>query len=663
MGGLGKATIGDGIYGVRPAISLKPGTEYVSGTGSMANPYIVDMGLQKPRFTESAINNGTKTVTITYSPKCGTEYTCKYTKNNGSEVTVNTETVDVTFDGAGTITATISDGTETLTKDHAVKFNKLYVKSDGNDTTGFGTIENPYKTIGKAYEMAEDTATIYVMDSITETSTSNFTKEKTITLTSCTKSGNTCPIGSANTVTRGSSLTGSIINSQKGTLTLNTITIDGNNVLASSPMINNKATLNLNSNTILRKANSSNDGGAIYNSTGTITINGATITNNTGKRGGGIFAISGTINLISGTFSSNSAPSSTGGAIWTAGEFNMSGGSVTNNSAFEGGGINCTYNTSANAYCTMNLTGGSITYNSSNGTSSSDANGGAILINSYNSIIPQVTIDGATISHNTANHSSGFAGGGAIYNRGNLTIQSGTFEYNEARTGGGAIQNAYLLTINNVTMNRNTAGYGGAIHNTYGNSILSTETATTGKLTINNATITNNIATAANGYDALGGGISNISGASIDLKGGSITGNTAKHGGGIGITASVNPFEYLLSNTKYGKIKITGGSINNNTASSNGGGIYINSDSTHQNELTISSPATVNGNTASAYGGGVYLSSESKFSLTGGSISNNSATSGGGGIYKVGTYTKSGSPTCTNNGQSGLSSACAWTAN
>ena len=27
--------------GVRPVISLKPGTEYVSGTGSMANPYVV----------------------------------------------------------------------------------------------------------------------------------------------------------------------------------------------------------------------------------------------------------------------------------------------------------------------------------------------------------------------------------------------------------------------------------------------------------------------------------------------------------------------------------------------------------------------------------------------------------------------------------------------
>ena len=29
-------------YGVRPVISLKPGTEYASGSGSMADPYVVE---------------------------------------------------------------------------------------------------------------------------------------------------------------------------------------------------------------------------------------------------------------------------------------------------------------------------------------------------------------------------------------------------------------------------------------------------------------------------------------------------------------------------------------------------------------------------------------------------------------------------------------------
>lgn len=38
------------IIGVRPVISLKPGTEYVSGTGSMADPYIVDATPAEPEM-------------------------------------------------------------------------------------------------------------------------------------------------------------------------------------------------------------------------------------------------------------------------------------------------------------------------------------------------------------------------------------------------------------------------------------------------------------------------------------------------------------------------------------------------------------------------------------------------------------------------------------
>ncbi len=511
--------------------------------------------------------------------------------------------------------------------------------------------------------MAEDTATIYVMDNITESSTASFTKEKTITLTSCTKSGSTCPTSSANTVTRGSSLTGSIINSQKGTLTLNTITIDGNNVSASSPMINNKATLNLNSNTILRKANSNDDGGAVYNSGGTININGATITNNTAFRGGGIFAISGTINLITGTFTSNSAPSSTGGAIWTCGEFNMSGGSITTNTAYQGGGINCTYSTANNRACTMSLTGGSITYNNATGTGTASADGGAMLINAGDSVIPQVTIDGTDISHNTASHSSKLAGGGAIYNRGNLTIISGSLTYNEARTGGGAILNANILTINNATISNNTAGYGGGIHNTYGNNIYTSVAKTVGNLTINNITMAGNKAIDSYGQAGYGGAISILGGANLTLKAGNITGNTAKYGGAIGIDWTSESVEYTASGTNYGKININGGTLGNNTVQTNGGGIYINSDSTHQNVVTMTT-GSITGNRAN-YGGGVYISANSTFKLSGGSVSSNTGTTSGGGIYKASgsTYTKSGSPTCSSNGQSGLSSACVWSAN
>ena len=45
-------------YGVRPVISLKPGTEYASGTGSMADPYIVGVPMATLTITYTNGNGG-----------------------------------------------------------------------------------------------------------------------------------------------------------------------------------------------------------------------------------------------------------------------------------------------------------------------------------------------------------------------------------------------------------------------------------------------------------------------------------------------------------------------------------------------------------------------------------------------------------------------------
>ena len=49
--------------GLRPVISLKPGTEYASGTGSMADPYVVDV-----RMGTLTINYRSETGTILHEP-------------------------------------------------------------------------------------------------------------------------------------------------------------------------------------------------------------------------------------------------------------------------------------------------------------------------------------------------------------------------------------------------------------------------------------------------------------------------------------------------------------------------------------------------------------------------------------------------------------------
>lgn len=86
------------------------------------------------------------------------------------------------------------------------------------------------------------------------------------------------------------------------------------------------------------------DGGAIYNS-GTLTINGGEISNNsTAKSGGAISANNGTITVNGGEIKNNTA-NSNGGAIYLGTDsdtatLNLRGGSITGNTAsIQGGGI------------------------------------------------------------------------------------------------------------------------------------------------------------------------------------------------------------------------------------------------------------------------------------------------------------------------------------
>ena len=369
-------------YGVRPAISLNPGTEYYAGDGSMANPYIVSDYIHNTKFSESAISGGTKNVTITFPSGCGSTLTCTYKKDNGSDVTVTTSSVVVPFTSAGGLTTAVTkpNGTS-LTNSHIVKFNALYVSSSGNDTTGNGSISNPYATLIKAYNMAENTATIYAMNNLTVTDTTTFDKNKNITLTSCTKSADTCPTSNANSVIRGNSFKNKMINLKRGSLALNTIKIDGNNVNATESMIYSKGSLYLNSGANLTKGISSNNGGAVYNDGGTLTVNGATVTSNSADKGGGIYSSGGSMTISSGTISSNAAEEN-GGGVYALGTVEISGGTISNNtSQVFAGGFLC------GGTCTMN--GGTITGN----TAVTDHGGGLRVEGTLN------VIDGTVINN------------------------------------------------------------------------------------------------------------------------------------------------------------------------------------------------------------------------------------------------------------------------
>ncbi|MBQ3435472.1 MAG: BspA family leucine-rich repeat surface protein, partial [Bacilli bacterium] len=63
--------------GVRPVISLKPGTKYTTGNGSMNNPYVIE---EMPKITTSVTNG---TITETSRVESGTDKTIKYKPNSG----------------------------------------------------------------------------------------------------------------------------------------------------------------------------------------------------------------------------------------------------------------------------------------------------------------------------------------------------------------------------------------------------------------------------------------------------------------------------------------------------------------------------------------------------------------------------------------------------
>ena len=446
-----------------------------------------------------------------------------------------------------------------------------------------------------------------------------------------------------------------------GTISKNTATSDGGGVY-----IYDYCTAKMTGGTI--SDNTANNGGGIcLNSTNsTLTISDtAEIGGNSATNGAGVYVNSGTMEMTGGTISNNTA-STNGGGIYAKSDLTISGGTISENKAEgpkdsdgNGGGIYFDYSSGTLEISgTANIYGNSATF------------GGGIC--SYD----KLTISGGTISNNTA--SSNYIGnpeGGGIYSRGNLTISGGTISNNTATyytiktNGGGIYIDSGTATMTGGTISKNTANKGGGIYSS-------------GKLTISGGTISDN--TAGDG----GGIYFNHSGSTLTISGtAKIDGNSAQSGGGIYISSGTlnmtggtigtltisDKAEINGNSAKYGAgvyvnsgtMTMTGGTISGNTATNSGGGIHsignltISGGTISGNKaegsngsgggiyftssyftLTISGKAKIDGNSADS-GAGIYVMS-GIMTMTGGTISNNTATNNGGGIYNAGTLTISG---------------------
>ncbi|KAB2902756.1 MAG: hypothetical protein F9K27_15485, partial [Anaerolineae bacterium] len=257
------------------------------------------------------------------------------------------------------------------------------------------------------------------------------------------------------TLTRGATIhaggaihnAGGIVELNNSTFTLNTANTGGvlDNQTGSGVVTLNNCTLS---------NNTASYGGALDNDLGTnnqMFVNDSTFTNNTASNdGGAIHNDGGTLTLTDTTLTGNTA-SYYGGGIRNDGTLTLNGGTLSGNIAVRGGGV---YNDSS-----LTLSGGVVIEN--NQATTGDGWGGGL----FNTSTGTVTMSSAALRGNAARY------GGAIRNHGSLTVTGDTLLQNNTATLDGAgiynVSSTGIAQLTGIEIRGNTATQnGGGIYNT-----------------------------------------------------------------------------------------------------------------------------------------------------------------------------------------------------
>lgn len=283
------------------------------------------------------------------------------------------------------------------------------------------------------------------------------------------------------------------------------------------------------------------------------------ITGGNAANGGGICNNEGMLTIYGGAISGNTA-TSYGGGIYSLGKLTIYGGTISGNTATIGGGGICIGGT--NGTLTVEGTESSRVVISHNEAGS----GGGIYC------FKAITIKNSTIDSNTTG-----SGGGGIYCQDEATITDTTIHGNTTDGNGGGIFSFGKLTIENSTIDGNISTKAGATANNGsfsngGGGIFYSGTLEKAP-TITNSQITNNKA-----ENAYGGGIFSPN---LTIESCTITGNSAKNGGGICHPGPSSGSSSSGTTTLSGKTTISGNTDSEGTAnnlflqSMSGAPIYI----------------------------------------------------------------------------------------
>ena len=204
-------------------------------------------------------------------------------------------------------------------------------------------------------------------------------------------------------------------------------------------------------------------GGGVSIRYGDFTMNNGEISNNTAKtNGGGVHSYYADTTINGGTIKGNSVNTTDGrgGGVFLFGEDNvssMTGGTITDNKAAYGGGVDVDTEEGSTKGTTFNVSGGEISKNEA-------VNGGGV------SVIGGATLNvtDGEISGNTATSKGG---GVYMYNGANFTMNDGSITGNEAngaKYGGGGVYSfkGTTFTMNGGEISGNTAtNAGGGVFN------------------------------------------------------------------------------------------------------------------------------------------------------------------------------------------------------
>jgi len=375
--------------------------------------------------------------------------------------------------------------------------------------------------------------------------------------------------------------------------------------------------------------------------------------------GGGVLVNSGgSLTIGAGAVIQNCASATGGGVLVNSdGALTMETGAVIKNSrAIAGGGVYMTAGT-------MTMNGGTISGNTATG-SDNDTGGGGV----YVAVSGKLTMKGGEISGNTATgKSSYYAGGGGVLNNGAFTMGGGTISGNTAADSGGGVYNyrGGTFTMEDGAISGNTATSGGGVNN-FGGSVFN----------LNKGEISGNKAARGAGVLTGDGGARSV----FNMYGGNIINNELVtmggyiyYGAGVHVSSYGQFYMYdgLISGNRAtatgsyaggvyanGTMEMNGGEISGNIANY-AGGVYLN----FGGNTFLMNGGKISGNTAiSGSGGGVYAmatsNSNSQFTMNGGEISGNTASAYGGGIYRPSSFpsrnvTLNGGVICGNTAISG----------